>query len=220
MRLRLTLHSPGTALQQQFKTAEIPQYSPRYNIATGQPLRVLRQDPDGVTQWESAMWGFLPHWASDPKNSRYRHDTDAESVLENPAYRTALRWGRCLIPADGFYLWSSREVGSQPYYVTRRDGRPFALAGLWEHWQGPGGHEGFALLTTHIRKPTAPFENRAPALIAPGDYLRWLTPTACAPHEALSLLKNTTEETIHCHPVSLRINSLDNDDPSLITPYL
>jgi putative SOS response-associated peptidase YedK len=41
----------------------------------------------------------------------------------------------------------------QPYFITRRDGKPFAFAGLWEWWKPkdaspaePAGVESFTLL--------------------------------------------------------------------------
>jgi hypothetical protein len=41
------------------------------------------------------------------------------------------RWRR---GKDGFYVWKKLNGRKQPYYIRLQDGRPFAFAGLWEHW--------------------------------------------------------------------------------------
>ena len=44
---------------------------------------------------------------------------------------------------DGFYEWQQHGVPKggkkQPFRIRRRDGQPFAFAGLWESWKGPKG---------------------------------------------------------------------------------
>ena len=40
-----------------------------------------------------------------------------------------LKKQRCAIPAEGFYEWRN-EGGKQPYYFSRKDGKPLMLAGI------------------------------------------------------------------------------------------
>jgi putative SOS response-associated peptidase YedK len=59
----------------------------------------------------------------------------AEMVAEKPAYRSAFRRRRCLIPASGFYEWAPGPGGKkQPIYFRMKNEAPFAFAGLWERW--------------------------------------------------------------------------------------
>src|SRR5512143_2427996 len=45
--------------------------------------------------------------------------------------RKHLKERRCVIPCEGFY--ESRDEGDkQPYYFSRKDGKPLMLAGIWE----------------------------------------------------------------------------------------
>jgi putative SOS response-associated peptidase YedK len=61
----------------------------------------------------------------------------AETVATAPAFRSAFKKTRCLIPASGFYEWQKREDGTkQPMHIGMKDGAPFAFAGLWTTW-GP-----------------------------------------------------------------------------------
>jgi putative SOS response-associated peptidase YedK len=46
-------------------------------------------------------------------------------------FRKHLKERRCVIPCEGFYEWRD-EGGKQPYYFSRKDGKPLMLAGIWE----------------------------------------------------------------------------------------
>lgn len=57
----------------------------------------------------------------------------SETAAEKPASRDAMRWRRCLIPADGFYEWLKvGPKGKQPYSIGMIDDSVFAFAALWE----------------------------------------------------------------------------------------
>ena len=43
-----------------------PEWTPRYNIAPSQPVRVIRQNPKEPRRELSLMrWGLIPSWAKD-----------------------------------------------------------------------------------------------------------------------------------------------------------
>lgn len=52
----------------------------------------------------------------------------AETVAAKPAFRSAFRWRRCLIPADGFYERKKAGRIRQPYFIRLKDGMPLAFA--------------------------------------------------------------------------------------------
>jgi putative SOS response-associated peptidase YedK len=70
------------------RTAQFP---PRYNVALTQPIPIVRL-VDGARWCALVRRGFLPAWVKDPK-----------TFSNKPSFRNAMRWRRCLIPADGFY---------------------------------------------------------------------------------------------------------------------
>jgi len=126
------------------------------------------------------------------------------------------------VPADGFYEWQGAKPPKQPYLIARRDGAPFAFAGLWERWiDRSGGKEtpvdSFTIVTTDANALLRPLHVRMPVILAPEDYARWLDPDA-AETDLLALLKPAPEEWLGYAPVSPRVNAASVDDAALIDP--
>ena len=81
-------------------------------------------------------WGFLPHWYKSPTDGPLLINARAETVAEKPAFRSACRSRRCLIPATGFYEWTKDEDGNRlPWYIHPRQG---PVPGLCRHLAGLG----------------------------------------------------------------------------------
>jgi putative SOS response-associated peptidase YedK len=85
----------------------------------------------------------------------------AETVASKPAFRGAFKYRRCLVPADGFYEWKKEGSKKQPVYVRRKDGQPFAFAGLWEDWEREGEIiQSCAIITTEANDLMSEFHDR------------------------------------------------------------
>ena len=66
----------------------------------------------------------------------------------------------------------------QPCAITMKDGSPFGLGGLWENWKDPTSGEWvrtFAIITTDANELVAEIHDRMPLILAPADYVRWLS---------------------------------------------
>lgn len=111
----------------------------RYNIAPTEPISVIRKAADEYVM-NDMRWGLVPAWSKTPSTTYATYNAKIETVADKPAYRSAFKHRRCLIPASGFYEWHTGEDGiKQPYYFTLEDGREMAMAGLWEEWKGSDG---------------------------------------------------------------------------------
>jgi putative SOS response-associated peptidase YedK len=218
---RFTLVTPAKELAEQFRLIEVPSLSPRYNIAPTQPVAAVRQLPgNGARELSLLHWGLVPFWAKEPGIGSRMINARSETAAEKPAFRAAFRRRRCLVLADGFYEWQRLERGKQPFYVRLRDGKPFAFAGLWEHWKGPDETtiDSCTLLTTEPNDLIRPVHNRMPVILAPEDYDLWLDPGVQEPELLHPLLHAYPSENMHAYPISTWVNNPRNDDPRCIEP--
>src|SRR3979411_1809819 len=126
---RYVIKTPPALMRQAFGYGEQANCPPRYNVAPTQPIPVVRL-VDGRRSFALLRWGLIPSWVKDPRGFSLLINARAESVLEKPAFRNAMRRRRCLIPADGFYEWPRGGERHRPYFIHRRDGAPIGLAGL------------------------------------------------------------------------------------------
>lgn len=192
---------------------------PRYNIAPTQPIVVVRSGPTG-RELIPMRWGLIPDRVKDPRAVPLLINARAEGVAEKPAFRGAFRYRRCLVPASGFYDWQAGGKGpKQPFAVMPDDGGLIAFAGLWETWHGQDGSEidTVAIITTDADEALRTIHHRMPVVIDAEDFQTWLSP-ATHPDEAAALLRRAPVASLSAFPVSLRVNSADNDDPRLLDP--
>ncbi|PKQ02176.1 MAG: DUF159 family protein, partial [Alphaproteobacteria bacterium HGW-Alphaproteobacteria-12] len=146
----------------------------------------------------------------------------AETIAEKPSFRGAFRHHRALMPADGFYEWQAQGKGSkQPFFIRRRDRKPFAMAAIWDTWMPSGGSEldSCAIVTTEANETLKPVHHRMPVILDEKDWDLWLDPAATE-RELLALLRPAPDDLLEAIPVSTRINSAANDGPALQEPAL
>jgi putative SOS response-associated peptidase YedK len=198
--------------------ATTPLIEPRYNIAPTQFVPVVRLDAQHARQLAMLYWGLVPHWAREKSIGARMINARAETLAEKPSFRTAWRKRRCLVLASGYYEWQDSAAGKQPHFIRRVNSEPFAMAGLWESWLEQPGAEALqscTIITTEAGGALAQIHHRAPVLIQPSDYERWLdaatdvttlAPLLCAPPEGL----------LSAVPVSRRVNNARNEGPDLV----
>src|ERR1700730_1123648 len=216
---RFVITSPPEALRQIFGYLEQPNFPPRHNIAPTQPIPVVIIE-NGIRHFRLMRWGLLPAWVKDPGKFTLLINARAETILEKPAFKNAIKRRRCLIPADGYYEWPASGPRRRPYFIHRRDGRPFGLAALAETWIGPNGEEldTVAIVTAPAGADLAVLHPRVPVTIASGDFELWLDCASYGAEAALALLTAPAEGEFVWHEVSTRVNRTANDDAQLILP--
>ena len=218
---RFALTSSPERLAERFGLGEIPRLAPRFNIAPTQEVAtVLVCAERGERVLEMRRWGLVPGWARDPRVGNRMINARSETVAERPAFRTAFRVRRCLVPADGFYEWAGGRGPRQPYHIALTDGAPFAIAGLWERWsrQGEDVIESCTLLTTRANERVAAVHERMPVILEAEDHERWLDPDLRDPVRLRDLLRPLPAERLVLHAVSPRVNDPRHDDPSCVAP--
>lgn len=213
--------TPPEEVARHFGLEETPALSPRYNVAPGQEVAVVRAEAgSGPPVLVRARWGLVPHWARDPGIGARLINARSETVGEKPAFREAFLRRRCLVPADAFFEWSA--TTRQPFRIHLRDAALFAFAGLWENWGG-GDERGAVLetctlLTTRANAELRALHDRMPVILSPGSYGTWLDPALSDPARLVPLLRPRRDGELDLHPVSRRVNSPAHDDPACVAP--
>jgi len=187
-------------------------------VAPTQPIPIVHLD-HGARRFALVRWGLIPSWVDDPRKFSLVINARADSVLEKPAFRNAMRYRRCLIPADGFYEWRAVGAGpKQPYYIHARGGAPFAFAGLWENWMGPNGEEmeSAAIVTTDANATLKPIHVRMPVILTTDAFEAWLDTRNVDAETAAALLAPAPDDMLEAYPISTAVNRVANDDASLI----
>lgn len=219
---RYVLKEPLDLLQRLFaySSSEIRQLPPRYNIAPTTKIPVVRCGVDGKRELVEMRWGLIPAWAKDPKKLPSMINARSEGIASKPSFRSAYKSRRCLIPASGYYEWQKRGTGpKQPFYFRARDDQPLALAGLWEKWSPPNEETvaSAAIVTCAANSEFTSIHDRMPVIfLSQAQRDRWLQAEPLEDADAATLLVPSPVGVLEARPISIRVNSVRNDDPSLI----
>jgi len=184
-------------------------------IAPTQPVPIIRQNSKKLVRELSLFrWGLVPSWAKDPSIAARMINARSETASTKPAFADALRFRRCMIPADGFYEWQSTGRAKQPYCFEINAGELFTFAGIWDRWNDGTGKilETSSILTTTAHAVTSSVHDRMPVILNKNSYDLWLD-TGMNDVAALSqLLRPCDARLMRCYPVSSRVNTVINDD--------
>ncbi|HET6421203.1 MAG TPA: SOS response-associated peptidase [Geobacteraceae bacterium] len=219
---RFTLHLPREILEEIFGVLVMRDLPRRYNIAPGQNAAVIRVYPDGTRHLDLLRWGLVPSWAKNPAVGSRMINARSETAREKPAFRNALKYRRCIVPASGFYEWREEAGRKKPLYLKLKDDKPMMFAGLWEHWKSTAGDtlESFAILTTGANELIKPVHDRMPLILDREDAELWLDPHVTVPERLDAVFKEFPSEKMEMYPVSKTVNSAKNDGPECIRPVL
>jgi putative SOS response-associated peptidase YedK len=203
----------------------LPNYPARFNIAPTDPVLTVRFNPETKERSLDALrWGLVPYRAKDLKIGARMINARAETVATMPAFRDAFRERRCIIPASGFYEWKKTGTAKQPYAIVPEGDPIFAFAGLWENWRVRAAADSAewirtcTIITGEPNELVAPIHNRMPVILDKSDWAKWLGEYPADKDALLALLKPFPAERMRAYPVSSRVNSVKNDEPSLLEP--
>lgn len=219
-----------------------PAGPPRFNIA---PLQIAPICTDeGLI---ATRWGILPPWRGHggkrgphilhaPIDALERSETGGRDpaggargraprgIDRVPVLRNAFKSQRCLVIADGFYLWWRAGKKTQPMWLhpaadrSRRDARTrtIAFAGVTATHRDDG-QPSFAIVVGPASPLIAPYDSTMPIVIPADRHAAWLT----GPRDrALELLARALAGPTgwRAEPVSTWVNSVDHDDARCIEP--
>jgi putative SOS response-associated peptidase YedK len=203
-----------------------------FNVApTHDVYGVIARPGASAPTLEAFHWGLIPSWAKDRKIASRMINARSETLSEKPAFKGLLKKKRLIVPMDGFYEWragasdgpmtAKGKPVKQPLFITRVDGEPLAVAGLWTAWKDPADPEGrwlqtATVITTAANSEMSAVHDRMPLLVPRDRWDQWLDPDNQDVDAFTDLFAASTDGVLHMHEVSTEVNSVRNNDPSLI----
>lgn len=213
---RIAITLPNDAMSQLF--GAVPANAlppvPNYNVCPTTQVHVVATDGD-IRRLGAMRWGFLPTWYKSLTDGPLLINARAETIAEKPAFREACRQRRCILPATGFYEWTKDADGSRlPWYISRSDGAPLAMAGVWQVW-GVDRIATCAVVTTQANADIEHIHHRMPVVLEQRDWAKWLGEEGPG---AAPLMKPAETGILNAHRVSTEVNSNRASGPALIAP--
>ena len=166
------------------EAAAVPPEGEDTASAAAKPKPVVQRE------WVPAQFGFVASWVKSASDAKLRAPKQVvarnETVSTVQAYRDAWLAGqRCIIPMQAFFEDDLRSGKPVPTRISRVDGQPMGVAGVWSSWTDPAsGQEliSYAILTVNAnshalmhRYQHPGSEKRMPAILNEGAYDAWLT---------------------------------------------
>jgi putative SOS response-associated peptidase YedK len=211
---RFTITHPNAALAAMFDALpgnDLP-LGPNYNVCPTNTVAVVTAGQGG-RRLRSMRWGFVPAWYKATNDGPLIINARSDTIATKPAFRDAVRARRCIVPASGFYEWETGAAGQKlPWYFTRTDGAPMALAGIWQRWQDI---DTVAIVSTEAGPGMQGLHHREAVLLEPADWPLWLGE---AGHGAAVLMRASAQGVMGAVRVGVAVNSNRAAGAGLISP--
>ncbi|MEQ9220171.1 MAG: SOS response-associated peptidase [Cyclobacteriaceae bacterium] len=203
-----------------FGVKDVDGFQPTYNAGPTQELAVLlSSQPDTIQQM---TWGLISKWSNNKSISPKLFNLPVQQAFEKKMYQRGLKENRCVVLADGFFLW--KQIGKAkrvPYYFYQSEQKPFGIAALWESYEDMDGNPSntFIMLTCPASTQVEAYQEDMPLILTGETLKQWLNHESEI-DENPDLYLNSKIEKLKFHPVSPLISSLDNDHADLIKATL
>jgi len=189
----------------------------RFNVPPTAEVPLVRSGPEGPVG-DFARWGLVPAWHRGTL-AEWRASTinaRVEEVADKPSFRAALRGGRCVVLARGYFEWQVRADGKHPHFISPATNAPALLmAGLMTRVALPDfAGATCAILTEAVRAPLDQVHDRMPVLLTPEGMAAWLAGAAA---DAVGRLPMAG---ITWHEVAPAVGSVRNEGAHLIAPLV
>lgn len=199
----------GKVIRDDFGDLTLPDLTPSWNIAPMDWAPVMLKQ-QGILHARPMRWGLIPPWAEDSIATR-TINARSETVSEKPAFRSAFRSRRCLIPSNGYYEWRGAGKTKQACFIHPSKGGLISFAGLYEEKEGL---ETFTIITCTPNQKLLELHDRMPVVLGVDDALAWLSEAPS--QDLLSLLRPCPDDWLSNHPVDNRVGRVNEEGPHLI----
>jgi putative SOS response-associated peptidase YedK len=168
---------------------------------------------ESVFELASGQFGLVPTWVKSASDAKLRStklvNARCEIVTTSNNFRDAwLGAQRCIVPMMSFQEDDLRSGKAVPTRITRVDGKPMGVAGLWACWKGACDEVivSFCVLTVNAnahalmhRYGQPGSEKRMPAILNEGAYSAWLN--APHPEKAREFMRAYSAALLTANPI-------------------
>jgi putative SOS response-associated peptidase YedK len=156
------------------------------------PATVLTLDEAGQRKAVKMRWGMVARSAKDPFSGTKHIHARAETIDTLPTFREAFQRRRGLVVVSTFN--EGKEITprkTEQHVITPRDGKPLAIAVVWERWtkHNEGELLTFAMVTVPANALIGTITDRMPAIVAPEDWPIWLGEEPASLDDVKAVLK-------------------------------
>lgn len=160
--------------------------------------------------------GLLPFWAKAKGLQGSTINARIETVVTKPAFRSAFKKRRCVIPMAGYYEWSVSPIDEKkdPWFIHATG--PLLAAGLWEDASPllPEGNLGtFTIITGDSSGVSADIHDRMPVWLQAGQTDEWM---AASTDDAMAMLLASEPPAMEAYRVSRAVNTPRNNVEDLL----
>ncbi|MGV8949720.1 MAG: SOS response-associated peptidase [Cypionkella sp.] len=201
------LHALYKLSDELFPTGQASNLQPRYNIAPTQDVDFVANDKGGNRELLRGRWWLVPFFAKElPKATMF--NARIETVDTSGAFREPFKKRRCLIPADGYFEWTTSPVDGKkdPWLLHLPEHRRFSFAGLWAHNEKLGVTS-CTIITAPAVEHIAHIHGRMPVILEESAYEAWLSGEAQGDDAKALLLDNYLDRELEFHRVTRDVNN-------------
>lgn len=196
----------------------LTEHVPDYNASPGAKhwiMRVLDDQPF----MERVKWQYLSPWAA--KNGMPPAINARVDKLLTPYYRSLMKAGRIIVPANGWFEWVGEKGDRQPWYIKPKDNAPLFFAALTNHDPAKEDREGagFVIVTDASAGGMVDVHDRRPLALTVEEAKLWMD--AGISYDQAEQIARTAalrDEYFDWYMVSRDVNGTRMHDAHLIEP--
>ncbi len=213
---KYTLARSRDQIHNQFGVKTSSKYKPVYNACPGSALPVITNENKDLVDF--VQWGIIPYDSVDPLIGEKLLHAKLELIKAKRPFADLITKQRCLIPADGFIIWSD-EPNPTPFRVTLKTKEIFSIAGIWDRWEDEYSDDSFlrtfAMVTMPATESIRKVSDRIPAILLPEFEQNWLD-TSLPVNEVINSIKPLPDELFEMHQLNPDIISTNENSQDLI----
>ena len=182
------------------------------NTAPTEQTPVLLKTGEGQWDLRSMRWWLVPYWAKEPTTKYAMFNAKSETLSSSRAFKEPFERRRCVLPVSGYYEWKRESGVKVPYYIEPKNDSGFALAALWDRWQGTYQVIESCTIVTAAAPPTMHgIHHRIPVHLAMHQVEEWVGADT-TPDTLQSLLQPEVRVPLQVSAMSTYVNNARNKD--------